>query len=578
MLLKSNSPENLDAATGMPRMTLYHRLGLKNIFAKTEDRPTPPEVYNWRIYATAMIASTASILIGYDTGFVGGCFSNEYFLRNFGYEKDTPTANDALSNMISCFHAAAFFGALISYPMSHYCGRRVSLIIAAGVAAIGAALMMAAVTGHLAPLYIGRVLTGLTVGASTNLTVVYLSEVSPAPIRGQIIAFYEVGWRIGDLIGFWINFGVSEHISPGNKQWIIPLGVQLIPAGMFFVGSFIMKESPRWLFQMDRDHEAIENLHYLRQLPEDHEYMVWEINSIKNSIEEQNSTVGLGMFDPVKEVFVRNRKYSRRLVITALLFLFQNFMGIQSINYYSPRIFKSIGVQGTNATLFSSGMFGVVKFICTFIYILFIVDNFGRRRAFMWSASVCSVCFWYVGAYLKINDPSKPGVSAGPGGKAAIGFMFIWTASFILAWSGGPFVWGAEVYEQNIRSFVQSINAAISWVPIFIMTRMTNDMVDKMQYGIFFFFASLAALAVPFVFFFVPETKGIALEDIDKLFDKKLSAHNAYKVVMEESRRTVEENKHGNSGILYDEQPKKGEQELVEDAGKELFEDNVRKV
>lgn len=139
-------------------------------------------------------------------------------------------------------------------------------------------------------------------------------------------------------------------------------------------------------------------------------------------------------------------------------------------------------------------------------------------------------------------------------------------------------MWGAEVYEQNIRSFVQSINAAISWVPIFIMTRMTNDMVDKMQYGIFFFFASLAALAVPFVFFFVPETKGIALEDIDKLFDKKLSAHNAYKVVMEESRRTVEENKHGNSGILYDEQPKKGEQELVEDAGKELFEDNIRNV
>lgn len=223
-----------------------------------------------------------------------------------------------------------------------------------------------------------------------------------------------------------------------------------------------------------------------------------------------------------------------------------NFLGIQSINYYSPVIFKSLGIKGTNASLFSTGMFGIVKFGCTFIYILFIVDTIGRRKAFMASSAVCSICFWYIGAYLKLNDPTKPGVDAGPGGKAAIGMMYIWIASFILAWSGGPFVVGSEVFDQNIRSFVQAINAAMSWVPIFIMSRFTTNMIRTMQYGIYFFFAALAVCTIPFIFFCLPETKGIALEDMDRLFSPDLPAWRANKVVMSEVQHETEEIFHEN--------------------------------
>lgn len=107
-------------------------------------------------------------------------------------------------------------------------------------------------------------------------------------------------------------------------------------------------------------------------------------------------------------------------------------------------------------------MFSVVKFICTFIYVLFIVDFLGRRKAFMVSSSVCSICFWYIGSYLKLKDPTKPGVVAGHGDTAAIAMMYVWIASFILAWSSGPFVVGSEIFDQNIRSFVQAIKAAVS--------------------------------------------------------------------------------------------------------------------
>lgn len=522
-------------------MSILKKLKLNNIFARVEERPTPPQVYNWRIYMTALLASTASVLIGYDSGFIGSTVANSYFLPNFGIDPEASNADDITSNIISCFHAAAFFGALLGYPLAHYWGRKISLIIVSGMGALGAAVMLIAVKGSLAPLYVGRVLTGLTVGASTNLTVVYLSEVSPSSIRGQIIALYEVGWRVGDLIGFWINYGVAEHVPPGNKQWIIPMAVQLIPAAMFFIGSIIMVESPRWLFQVGRDQEAIKNLSWLRQLSFQDEYLSWEINSIKESIDLQNRTVGNGILDPAREVLINNTKYFKRLGITCCLFLFQNFMGIQALNYYSVTLFKSLGVKGTNASLFSSGLFGVCKFICTFIYIFFVVDRFGRRIAFLTSSSFCTIFFWYIGAYLKIVDPTKPGVDAGRGGKAAVAMMYLWTCSFILAWSGGPFVWAAEVYEQNIRVFTQSLNAAVSWVPIFIMTRLTTNMVNGMHYGIFFFFACIALLSIPFVFFFVPETKGIPLEEIDRLFKKGVPARMAHSIVYEELKRTSAE-------------------------------------
>ena len=526
----------------------------KSLFEKVEDRPTPKNVYNWRVYSTAIMASAAAIIIGYDGGYIGGTVALDSFKQEFGLENDVAHYQFVISNVISVFHAGCFFGALASYPCSHYFGRRIPLIFAATLITIGSAIMLAANKSvGLGPIYAGRVLGGIAVGFSTNLTVVYISEISPPAIRGSLISCYEIGWRIGDLVGFWISYGVDSTIPSSKKQWFIPFAIQLIPSAAFLIGSIFMKESPRWLFQVGKYEEGMRNLTWFRNLPSDHEYVLYEVKQVESSIKIQKEKVGLGIWDPAKEVFFKNHKVLQRLFITCSLFLFQNFLGIQSINYYSPIIFRGLGVKGTNATLFSTGMFGVVKFVCTFIYILFIVDTFGRRKAFMTSAASCAICFWYIGAYLKLNDPTVPGNVAGPGGTAAVVFMYLWIASFILAWSGGPFVVGSEVFDQNIRSFVQAINAAVSWVPIFIMSRFTTNMINSMHYGIYFFFASLAVLSIPFVYFFLPETKGIALEDMDKLFDSSLPARNANSIIMEQAQKESEtriHNRNENSSVI----------------------------
>lgn len=540
---------------------------LKKMFEKIEERPTPECVYNWRIYGTALMASAAAIIIGYDGGFIGGTVALPSFEKAFGLDQMTTShANFIISNIVSVFHAGCFFGSLISYPFSYYFGRRISLLIAAFTITLGSGIMLISAKTHtLGPIYAGRVLAGLAVGFSTNLTTVYLSEIAPPAIRGQVVAIYEIGWRIGDLTGFWINYGIDSHIPESNKQWIIPFAVQLIPSALFFFGSLFMKESPRWLLQTGKYDKAIDNLKWFRNLPEDHEYLVYEVNQVKESVDTQRRKVGLGLFDPAKQVFVHDRKILFRLCITCGLMLLQNFMGIQSINYYSPIIFKSLGVKGTNASLFSTGMFGVVKFVASTAYILFVVDTFGRRGAFLTTSTICSLCFWYIGAYLKLNDPTKAGVEAGPGGTAAIVFMYIWIASFILAWSAGPWVIGSEVFDQNIRSFVQAINSAFSWLPIFIMSRFTTKMIAAMHYGIYFFFACIALLSIPYVFFLVPETKGIALEDMDQLFDTSVPAYRAHKKVIAEARIHSERQIHEAHGLFKMDTNKSNEIQNIED-------------
>lgn len=135
-----------------------------------------------------------------------------------------------------------------------------------------------------------------------------------------------MAWQIGGLVGFWINYGLAETMAPSHEQWIIPFAVQLVPAGMLFVGIFFIKESPRWLFSKGRREEGIKNLCWLRQIDVDHVYMQEEIFAIDNAVEEQRATVGLGFWQPFRTV-INDRKTTYRFLLGGSLFLWQNATG-----------------------------------------------------------------------------------------------------------------------------------------------------------------------------------------------------------------------------------------------------------
>lgn len=484
-----------------------------NPFKKEEDRPTPLLVYNWRIYFVGLISSFAALEIGYDSGFIGGTLALDSFRKEFGFDRMSESHSSfIISNIVSLFHAGCFFGSILSYPITFYKGRKVVLISSALFMALGAVLMLISNKDRgLGPIYAGRILAGIGVGQSTSIVPTFLSEISPPPIRGRVSAMYEIGWRTGDLIGFWVSYAVDENMSTGYVQWILPFAIQIIPAALYLALVWWVKESPRWLFSVGKDSEAIENLKFYRKLDDGNDYLLSEISSIKELVNEAKKKVGTGIAGPFL-ILLREPKLQKRLLVTASLYVFQNLLGVQSINYYSPIIFGKIGVDGTNATLFSTGMFGVVKYIATIIWLMFIVEQIGRRNTLLYVSPICAVCFFYIGAYLKVEG----GAAAG---RAALGLMYVWCFFFIIGWSGTPYIVGAEVFDNSLRASFQAINSMFLWLSVFFMTRFTTDMIEGMDYGIFFFFASMALISIPWVYFLLPETKGIPLENMEELFD-----------------------------------------------------------
>lgn len=515
-----------------------HQLIASNmgILAKVEDRPTPASVYNWRVYGSAFVAASAAIMIGYDSAFIGGTLALNSFKDEFRFEELSAAEVDLLkANIVSCYQAGAFFGALFAYPWGHFLGRRKGLAIFATVFTLGAGLMLGVNRERgFALMYAGRVLAGVGIGGASNLSPIYCSEVSPPAIRGRLVGFYEFAWQIGGLVGFWINYGVDQTMAESHVQWLIPFAVQLIPSGMIMIGVFFIRESPRWSFSRGRRDEAVKNLCWLRNLPENHVYIQEELLAMETALETQKATIGLGFWQPFRAVFT-NKRVAYRFLLGGSLFMWQNGTGINAINYYSPTVFKSIGVTGTSASLLTTGIFGVIKTVVTLLWLFYLIDNFGRRNLLMYGAVAGGLCMYYIAGYIAVAKPAQnPTSELSPGGISAMVFFYLWTAAYTPSWNGTPWVLNSEIFDQNVRTLAQAWAASCNWLFNFIIARFTPQMFSSMGFGVYLFFASLMMCAAVFVFFLVPETKGIPLEAMDRLFGRGLPARRAHAVILRE--------------------------------------------
>ncbi|KAI1272338.1 general substrate transporter [Xylaria sp. FL0933] len=528
------------------------------ILALNEDRPTPKAVYNWRVYATAAIASFASCLIGYDSAFIGTTLALPSFVSEFRFDEIPKEEKNLISaNIVSLYQAGAFFGSFFAYVSTHFLGRRKSLFVFTAVFILGAGLMLGANAERgLGLIYGGRVLAGIGVGACSMIVPIYISELSPPAIRGRLVGLYELGWQIGGLVGFWINYGVNLHVPPTHNQWLIPFAVQLIPGGLLFAGALWIKESPRWLIANGKRDQGIANLTWIRNLPADDIYIIEEIGFIDEEVERYRREVGAGFWKPFASLKIPRVQW--RFFLGSALFFWQNGSGINAINYYSPTVFSSLGITGTNTGFLTTGLFGVVKTVLTFFWLLWLIDHFGRRNLLMFGAAGGSICMWIIGAYIKIADPANhPSDTPPPAGIAAIFFFYLWTAFYTPSWNGTPWVLNSEMFDQNTRSLGQASAAASNWLYNFLISRFTPQLFAALGYAVYFFFASLMVLSIIVVFFLVPETKGVPLEAMDRLFRER-PVWRAHGRIMEILREQDEEWRHNIDGADLSQDSKLG--------------------
>ncbi|RAO73889.1 uncharacterized protein BHQ10_009901 [Talaromyces amestolkiae] len=494
---------------------------MRNPFALTGavGDDTPSQIFGYRIYLLALSATWASAMYGYDSAFIGGTLSLPSFQTSFGLT--TATTTNLSSNIVSTFQAGAFFGAILGFFLAERFGRKLVIILFGLVFIVGVILQL---IGHLGLLYAGRALTGLTIGCTSMIIPIYISECSPAQIRGRMVGMFEIMLQIALVFGFWVNYGVQKNISgTDSKQWRIPVGIQLIPVGLLLIFMPFMIESPRWLASKNRNELAIKNLAWVRNLPEDHPYLLREMADIQAGVEHELQLVNgsRGAFQMLRECGtpgIRNR-----IIISVMLMLLQNLTGINAINYYSPTIFKSIGFTGTSVQLLATGVYGLVKMATTMVFMVFIVDKFGRRPALLIGAVGAAVAMFYLGIYSELSGSFHKIPPKDSGSNAAVAMIYIYAIFYGFSWNGIPWIIASEILPNRVRTLGMMFSVCMQWLAQFMVVYSLPHMVKTITFGIFYFFAACTLVALAFAYLFVPETKGVPLEEMDFLFGEDVS-------------------------------------------------------
>ncbi|CAI7631489.1 unnamed protein product [Penicillium pancosmium] len=492
---------------------------LKKIVHNEAMRTDPKEIYGWRVYALACSACCGGMLFGMDSGIIGGVLTMDPFKVTYGLEGLNKVAQANLSaNIVSTLQAGCFFGALIASPCADKWGRKKALIGAAVIGIIGV-VMQTAAAGHLEAMYIGRLITGFGVGSASMINPLYVSENAPRAIRGGLTGLYQLFITMGIMLAFWINYGAVQHMT-GNATYLVPLAMQALPAVLLFCGMLLCDESPRWLAKQDRWEEARATLCKVRNLPPDHPYLEEEFNAIALQLEQERALIaGSGFWDIMKEMWLipGNRK---RAIISIVLMICQQMTGTNAINYYSPQIFQNLGINGTATNLFATGVYGIVKMVSCGVFLIFVADSLGRRRSLLWTSIAQGLAMLYIGLYIRIAPPVQ-GAPVIPAGYVALVCIFLFAAFFQFGWGPVCWIYVSEIPTARLRSLNVAFGAATQWLFNFVVARAVPNMlatVGSNGYGTYIIFSCFCFSMFIFVWFFIPETKGLSLEKMDELF------------------------------------------------------------
>lgn len=383
----------------------------------------PPEIYGWRVYLLACSACFGAMSFGWDSSVIGGVITMKPFIDDYGLGDTTSAASANLAaNIVSTLQAGCFAGALVASPLTDRFGRKWCLIAASWLILAGVA-MQAASSGRLAPMYVGRFVSGLGVGAASAINPLYVSENAPRAIRGLLTGMYQLFIVTGGMIAFWINYSANIHLS-GRTMYAFPLGIQALPAVLLCGCMLLCNESPRWLARQDRWEESKAVLARLRNLAPTHPYLEDEFTEIAEQLEHERRLTGDATAWNLQKEMWTIRGNRNRALISIWLMIWQQMTGTNAINTYAPTIFKNLGITGTSTSLFSTGVYGIVKVCSCCIFLLFMADSFGRRRSLLLSSVGQGICMFYIGLYSRISPP-QTGEPVTPQGYVALVCIFV---------------------------------------------------------------------------------------------------------------------------------------------------------
>ena len=431
----------------------------------------------------SLTAALAGFLFGFDTVVISGADQKLQQLWN---------SSDAFHGFVVMAMAlwGTVIGSLFGSIPTRLLGRKKTLIwigIFYTISALGSAL---ATSPYLFAFF--RFLGGLGVGASTIAAPAYISEIAPAKNRGRLVGLYQFNIVFGILIAFLSNYLLRDL---GENAWRYMMGVEAIPALIYTLMTLGIPNSPRWLFLQNKTEEAKTIIHQA-YTKKDADSLIQDISQEQDVTKENES-----IFKP---------KYRYILKLAFLIAFFNQFSGINAFLYYAPRIFEEGGLGESTALLSSVGI-GLINLIFTLIGIN-LIDRLGRRT------------LMYIGSFGYIISLSLIATSflLSWEGLALPIFLFVFIASHAIGQGAVIWVFISEIYPNHLRSAGQSFGTSTHWVLAAIIPSLVPLLFTSIGAGVVFaIFAFMMVLQLLFVYFWMPETKGVSLESLSQQLIKE---------------------------------------------------------
>jgi SP family xylose:H+ symportor-like MFS transporter len=439
------------------------------------------------LFSSALIAALGGFLFGFDTAVISGTTDRlkEIFdLSSF-----------ALGFTVASAIIGTVTGAIFSGKPADKFGRRNTLFILALLYLISA--LGSALAWDWYSFLTFRLIGGLGVGASSVVAPMYIAEISPASIRGRLVALTQFNIVFGMLIAYFSNYFISTF-DLGMMDWRWMLGVEAIPAAIFFMLLFTIPFSPRWLISQGRTDEAIA---VLKKVGTDHDDIQSEVSEIKSSLDSKNQGTQEPFF---------NRKYFKPISLAVMIAIFNQLSGINAVLYYAPHIFKMAGA-GDGSSLLQSVAIGGTFTIFTMAALL-VIDKFGRKNlmivgsvGYIVSLGVTAWAFYTYG-----TDFDEMG------GVVVLVSLLVFIAAH--AFGQGTVIWVfiTEIFPNRVRARGQALGSFTHWFMTAVIS-WTFPVIAEISGGHTFAFYALCMVGqLLWVLFVMPETKGVTLEQIQK--------------------------------------------------------------
>jgi SP family galactose:H+ symporter-like MFS transporter len=450
-------------------------------------QPHPNEGHPHIIYVVAALSALGGLLFGYDTGVISGAI---LFIR-----QDFALSDFTVGLVVSAVLIGALIGAAIGGDVSDHFGRRKVIIAAAVIFALGA--VGTAMVPDVSLLILGRIAVGVAIGIASEVTPLYISEMSPSSMRGSLVSLNQLAITIGIVVSYLVDFSLSAF-----QGWRYMLVLAAVPAVILGIGMLPLPDTPRWLINHNEANKARKVLKRIRGKDD----VEGEVKEIQDGLKKQRGGRA-ELFNPLVKP---------ALVIGVSLAIFQQVTGINTVIYYAPTIFQFAGITSASSAILATVGVGVVNVILTVVAIM-LLDRVGRRPLLLIGLAGMVSSLTLLGAIFFL-----PSLLSSLGSLAVVGLM-LYVASFAIGL--GPVFWLliSEIYPLKVRGLAMSIASEANWGSNLIIALTFLTLVQVLgRSGTFWLYALVGVGAWVFAFLLIPETKGKTLEEIEEHWRKGL--------------------------------------------------------